>query len=896
MQQLKNPGQAVFPPVGKNTFFSSQTSLGATQTRQDMSFYPTIVVREPSSFTHTPLAEAAEHGPPLWLTLLPHKCVRGSFTSFHEDDLFSTFSDFETADSYQPTTYGSSWPKQGTPQRIHPDGKRSTLFEFFGSHYNTGFSSPPTKERDSKRSGRPLSNLRKAASIGVSPFDGLRSRWPAESHRSDQISSTYFLQESFVSWTGSTAPLSCLAGRNRVIDAFLDSIHVEELSIELLGRQDGAVSSQRRPPPSTTPSCFSLQVQQAHEKTQPLSKQSTGGVTDKGKQLKADVSLPPCIPPGQSLRQAFLLLRQATVQPRGRKTVTTTSEVSDPDLTLGTKSANPNAHQISCQWDNDGVRRSSLHRGDAKTVQVVTGRNVKAGQPHDSAPASDKLELNEKHSGGFPTRGERLSDEGVHWPKCGDTRKPVLREQQFQTKDPPPMSASTGNFSCRPTDADYESLFYIKIGHGPERVVVIHGICMSGSFFSDILACFGGTLEELKQTGQSGETQTKPCSSSLPGCESDSSSSAAATSLSGHHHHHEGLKRRPNKPKSTGDGMRDFSRDVSATKRNHEWKDDTPDSHNHQGDGDSGGSSKRGRPGGVHHGPATITTASSAKLDSSLFTFYIVDLLGFGRSTTIYSETEYSRKEQAQRVIQDVICNEKLSAVHLVGHSFGSLVAAEVAAMLPTGAVKSVLLLSPAYFESTRQAMQSLSSALFPASHSAAHPILAFFILKFGRMLKPVLEPLFSFFVPKDELSSLSVADLFRIDPDAMVGTIRSIVHERLEDSLQTMQDRRIRVTLVHGTGDGVIPIRQAQVMAERYSNVHLRPVKGFVHHFPSSHSKFTAHLIYQEVLRHREATSTRTNMRVQSVASGLGRAAHPADALACRTALSTGLDCSEFL
>lgn len=70
-------------------------------------------------------------------------------------------------------------------------------------------------------------------------------------------------------------------------------------------------------------------------------------------------------------------------------------------------------------------------------------------------------------------------------------------------------------------------------------------------------------------------------------------------------------------------------------------------------------------------------------------------------------------------------------------------------------------------------------------TQSAAHPILAFFILKFGRMLRPVLEPLFSFFVPKDELSSLSVADLFSINPDAMVGTIRSIgEYSSLPDSL----------------------------------------------------------------------------------------------------------------
>nr|CEL74804.1 TPA: hypothetical protein BN1205_024675 [Toxoplasma gondii VEG] len=135
----------------------------------------------------------------------------------------------------------------------------------------------------------------------------------------------------------------------------------------------------------------------------------------------------------------------------------------------------------------------------------------------------------------------------------------------------------------------------------------------------------------------------------------------------------------------------------------------------------------------------------------------------------------------AKRVVKDVIFANKLPAVHLVGHSFGSLVAAEVARILPLGSVKSVLLLAPAYFESTRQAMQILTATHFPAAHSIAHPIVAFFILKIGRLLRPVLEPIFNAVVPKDELPQLSVADLFSIDPDAMVGTILSIGEEANE-------------------------------------------------------------------------------------------------------------------
>ncbi|KFH17482.1 hydrolase, alpha/beta fold family protein [Toxoplasma gondii MAS] len=123
-----------------------------------------------------------------------------------------------------------------------------------------------------------------------------------------------------------------------------------------------------------------------------------------------------------------------------------------------------------------------------------------------------------------------------------------------------------------------------------------------------------------------------------------------------------------------------------------------------------------------------------------------------------------------------------------------------------------------------------------------------------------------------------------------------SAVKERLEETLQTLQDRRIRITVVHGTGDGVIPIRQSQVLAERYSNIQLRPVKDFVHHFPSSHSHFTAHLLHQEVLRYREASCVRTSMRSHSVATAVGCAADPSLSFSSRNSLYTGSACTESL
>nr|CEL67327.1 TPA: hydrolase, alpha/beta fold family protein [Neospora caninum Liverpool] len=437
-----------------------------------------------------------------------------------------------------------------------------------------------------------------------------------------------------------------------------------------------------------------------------------------------------------------------------------------------------------------------------------------------------------------------------------------------------------------------DRLFYTTVGTGPEHVVVIHGICMSGSFFSDVLSCFLDASVGSSPAWKEESASVNPSAQSHPPPACVASSACARARRSSRRAKTSAAKRETQSlPPSFSPASAECGTRRCPSREN--FAGPSPGAEKASGAGDERVREEKGH---RRKDSKRREKHTHSPLDPALFTFYNVDLVGFGRSASIYSPTDYSRREQAIRVVQDIIFANKLPAVHLVGHSFGSLVAAEVARLLPLGSVKSVLLLAPAYFESTRQAMQILTATHFPAAHSIAHPIVAFFILKIGRLLRPVLEPIFNIVVPKDELPQLSVADLFSIDPDAMVGTILSIVNERLEETLQTLQDRRIRVTIVHGTGDGVIPIRQSQVLAERYSNVQLRPVKDFVHHFPSSHSRFTAHLLHQEVLRYREASSVRTCMRSHSVAAAVGSAADPALALCSRHSLYRGLACAESL
>lgn len=315
-------------------------------------------------------------------------------------------------------------------------------------------------------------------------------------------------------------------------------------------------------------------------------------------------------------------------------------------------------------------------------------------------------------------------------PQCSRAEVPVGREPGDSMAERCPL---------------HQRLHYKKVGEGPEKVILIHGICMSGYFFADVIRII---FPEEKH----------------------------------------GL-------------LGGYSRDE-----------------------------------GPH--------------ESWRYTFYCVDLLGYGKSSAVPSTQNYSRREQANAILRDVIIANGFTSVHLVGHSFGGLVAAELCEMLPAGFVTTLILMSPAYFESERQAMRTLTGSHFPAAHTVAHPYFGEFMLRLSVVLRPLFEPLVLSIVPKGELPPLSVADVFSIHPDALTGTIRSIVQDRVDRTLQLLHQRGQRASLFHGTADGVIPIRQARFLALRYPNIHVRALAGFVHHFPASHAQFSAHIITQEIRR----------------------------------------------
>jgi pimeloyl-ACP methyl ester carboxylesterase len=72
-----------------------------------------------------------------------------------------------------------------------------------------------------------------------------------------------------------------------------------------------------------------------------------------------------------------------------------------------------------------------------------------------------------------------------------------------------------------------------------------------------------------------------------------------------------------------------------------------------------------------------------------------VDMPPFGYSEKLIGSTEYSRKNQAKRII-GIIDSLGIKSVVLVGHSFGARPTIEAALKAPVGQVKQLILIDPA--------------------------------------------------------------------------------------------------------------------------------------------------------------------------------------------------------
>lgn len=155
-------------------------------------------------------------------------------------------------------------------------------------------------------------------------------------------------------------------------------------------------------------------------------------------------------------------------------------------------------------------------------------------------------------------------------------------------------------------------------------------------------------------------------------------------------------------------------------------------------------------------------------------TFYIPDMMGYGKSVRILANENYSVSEQAARIYCDVIHHYSLQTYHILGHSYGGMVAIALSAIRPEN-VRTLTLLSPAYFESLQIAKRVMQDAPFPCPYITRNPDLGRRILQLMRSCLVPIVPMLSGVLPSTTLTETSVRELISTEPEATLGTVETM-------------------------------------------------------------------------------------------------------------------------
>ncbi|OAE24065.1 hypothetical protein AXG93_2402s1240 [Marchantia polymorpha subsp. ruderalis] len=186
---------------------------------------------------------------------------------------------------------------------------------------------------------------------------------------------------------------------------------------------------------------------------------------------------------------------------------------------------------------------------------------------------------------------------------------------------------------------------------------------------------------------------------------------------------------------------------------------------------------------------------------------FAVDILGFGKSPKPLNNS-YTLADHVLMIQRSLIQLHGIRKFHLVAHSMGCTVALALAAQFPS-AVKSITLLAPPYFPAT--------PGITPGIHTMHQvaPRRIWPLMAFGSAVMS--------WIP---LSSVT---------DFMQHTHHSAWHlfhnticngaQAADHCLQVLLRAGLRVRVIHGTEDAVIPFTQSEKLSGRYPNVLLTPV-----------------------------------------------------------------------
>ncbi|XP_030530373.2 probable lysophospholipase BODYGUARD 3 isoform X1 [Rhodamnia argentea] len=209
-----------------------------------------------------------------------------------------------------------------------------------------------------------------------------------------------------------------------------------------------------------------------------------------------------------------------------------------------------------------------------------------------------------------------------------------------------------------------------------------------------------------------------------------------------------------------------------------------------------------------------------SKEASSMYRFFAVDLLGFGRSPKP-AESLYTLKEHVDMIEKSVLEPHKVKSFHIVAHSLGCILALALAVRHPNS-VKSLTLLAPPYFpvpegeEATQYVMRRVAPRrvwpliTFGASMACWYEhvsrTICLLICKNHRLWEFLIK-----LVTRNRLRTYLVEGFCCHTHNAAWHTLHNIIcgtAGKLDAYLDAVRDRvNCEINIFHGKGDEVIPV-----------------------------------------------------------------------------------------
>ncbi|CAN8255924.1 unnamed protein product [Cochlearia groenlandica] len=222
------------------------------------------------------------------------------------------------------------------------------------------------------------------------------------------------------------------------------------------------------------------------------------------------------------------------------------------------------------------------------------------------------------------------------------------------------------------------------------------------------------------------------------------------------------------------------------------------------------------------------------------YRFFAVDLLGFGDSPKP-RDSRYSLKEHVEMIDFSVIIPNNLTSFHVVAHSMGCIIALALAAKYPEN-VKSVALVAPPYFSDTKEASCKALDVMVekklwpPTSFGSAMMAwyehigrgVCFIVCRHHRTWERIIK-----IVTLRRKLPRSITELTKHTHQSVWQSMHNVIcggAKFTDKNLETLVNSGVRISVVQGDKDDVVPIDCMWNMKAKFPAVEFEVITGSDH------------------------------------------------------------------